>query len=138
MFFKNVKNLTIIILCACFITSCNQSISYKRPQLLANFGSFDCNTQILSARQYSQVWDKLRSGFCLDTIYSSRVDKEIEWFMNNKAFVYRSIERSRPFMHHVIAELEKNKLLVYGNLSRLPQENTDYLKTGHTMEEEMF
>ena len=66
MFLKNVKNLTIIILCACFITSCNQSISYKRPQLLANFGSFDCNTQKLSVRQYSQVWDKLRSGFCLE------------------------------------------------------------------------
>ena len=110
MLFKNIKNLTIIILCACFITSCNQSISYKRPQLLANFGSFDCNTQKLSARQYSQVWDKLRSGFCLDTIYSSRIDKEIEWFINNKAFVYRSIERSRPFMHHVITELEKNNL----------------------------
>ena len=110
MFFKKFTTSITIILCATFITSCNQSISYKRPQILANFGSFDCNTKKLSAREYPQVWDKLRSGFCLDTIYSSRIDKEILWFKKNKAFVYRSIKRSQPFIHHVIAELEKNNL----------------------------
>ena len=110
MTLKKINKLIIIILCIGFISSCNQSISYKRPQILANFGSFECDTQKLSKRSYSQIWDKLRSGFCLDSVHSPRVDKEIEWFMKNKAFIYRSIERARPFLYHVVIELEKNNL----------------------------
>ena len=30
--------------------------------------------------------------------------------MKNKAFIYRSIERARPFLYHVVIELEKNNL----------------------------
>ena len=110
MFLQKIKNITIIILCASFITSCNQSISYKRPQILANFGSFECETHKLAKISYSDVWDKVRSGFCLDTVYSSRVDREIQWFQNNKSFLYRSIDRAKPFLYHVIVELEKNNL----------------------------
>ena len=110
MFLQKIKNITIIILCASFITSCNQSISYKRPQILANFGSFQCETHKLAKISYSNVWDKVRSGFCLDTVHSSRVDREIQWFQNNKSFLYRSIDRAKPFLYHVIVELEKNNL----------------------------
>tara|TARA_B100001564_G_scaffold152239_1_gene127913 strand:- start:773 stop:2281 length:1509 start_codon:yes stop_codon:yes gene_type:complete len=110
MILQNIKNITIIILCAGFITSCNQSISYKRPQILTNFGSFECETKKLANRTYKDIWDKTRSGFCLDTVYSPRVDKEIQWFMNNKDFLYRSIERAKPFLYHVIVELERNNL----------------------------
>ena len=104
------NRLSIIILCVFFITGCNQAISYKRPQLLAQYGSFDCITSQLANKSYSQVWDKMVSGFCLDTIYSQRVNKEIEWFINNKAFLYRSITRAKPFLYHILKELEKNNL----------------------------
>ena len=110
MFLQRIKNITVIILCTSFITSCNQSISYKRPQILTNFGSFECSTHKLAGKQYSSIWEKTRSGFCLDTVYSPRVNKEIEWFMNNKEFLYRSLDRARPFLYHVILELERNNL----------------------------
>ena len=58
------NRLSIIILCVFFITGCNQAISYKRPQLLAQYGSFDCITSQLANKSYSQVWDKMVSGFC--------------------------------------------------------------------------
>ena len=110
MFLQSIKNISIIILCAGFITSCNQSISYKRPQILSNFGSFQCETQKLSNKKYKNIWNKTRSGFCLDTVYSPRVDKEIQWFMNNKDFLYRSLDRATPFIYHVIRELERKNL----------------------------
>jgi membrane-bound lytic murein transglycosylase D len=110
MFLQTIKNITLIILCASFITSCNQSISYKRPQILANFGTFECSTHKLAGKRYSSIWEKTRSGFCLDTVYSPRVNKEIDWFMNNKEFLYRSLDRARPFLYHVILELERNNL----------------------------
>ena len=110
MYLKNLKQVTLIILCGSLISSCNQSISYKRPQLLANFGSFECNTINLRSRSYDNIWDKISNGFCLDTVYSPRVEKEIQWFIKNKDFLYRSVERSKPFLYHVVKELEKNNL----------------------------
>ena len=110
MYLQSIKNITTIILCASFISSCNQSISYKRPQILSNFGSFQCETQKLSNKKYKNIWNKTRSGFCLDTVYSPRVDKEIQWFMNNKDFLYRSLDRATPFIYHVIRELERKNL----------------------------
>ena len=106
----NRLSMIIILLCVFFITGCNQAISYKRPQLLAQYGSYDCITSRLANKNYSQVWDKMVSGFCLDTIYSQRVDREIEWFINNKAFLYRSITRAKPFLYHILKELERNNL----------------------------
>ena len=106
----NRLSMMIILLCVFFITGCNQAISYKRPQLLTQYGSFDCITSRLANKNYSQVWDKMVSGFCLDTIYSQRVNKEIEWFVNNKAFLYRSITRAKPFLYHILKELERNNL----------------------------
>ena len=106
----NRLSMIIILLCVFFITGCNQAISYKRPQLLTQYGSFDCITSRLANKNYSQVWDKMVSGFCLDTIYSQRVNKEIEWFVNNKAFLYRSITRAKPFLYHILKELERNNL----------------------------
>ena len=110
MFLQSIKNISIIILCAGFFTSCNQSISYKRPQILANFGSFECKTQKLAYKNYKDIWEKTRSGFCLDTVYSPRVEREIQWFMKNKDFLYRSLDRARPFLYHVLQELERNNL----------------------------
>ena len=110
MFLQSIKNISIIILCAGFFTSCNQSISYKRPQILANFGSFECKTQTLANKNYKDIWTKTRSGFCLDTVYSPRVEKEIQWFLKNKDFLYRSLDRAKPFLYHVLQELERNNL----------------------------
>ncbi len=110
MFLQSIKNISIIILCAGFFTSCNQSISYKRPQILANFGSFECKTQKLANKNYNDIWEKTRSGFCLDTVYSPRVEREIQWFMKNKDFLYRSLDRAKPFLYHVLQELERNNL----------------------------
>ena len=110
MFLKNPSKLITIILFASLISSCSQPLSYKRPQIIANFGNFDCNTYELKGQKFTSVWEKVNAGFCLDVVHSSRVDKEINWFLNNKAFIYRSIERSKPFLYHVISELEKNNL----------------------------
>ena len=110
MFLKKPSKLITIILFASLISSCSQPLSYKRPQIIANFGNFDCNTYELKGQKFTSIWEKINAGFCLDTVHSSRVDKEINWFLNNKAFLYRSIERSKPFLYHVISELEKNNL----------------------------
>ncbi len=110
MHFSIYKKLIIIILCGIFITSCSPVISYKRPQIIAEFGSFECKTSQLAKRNFTQVWDEMRAGFCLDNTYSERINREINWFVKNKSFVYRSINRAKPFLYYVVKELERNNL----------------------------
>jgi len=86
MFVKKSSKLITIILFASLISSCTQPLSYKRPQIIANFGNFDCNTYELKGQRFSSIWKKINTGFCLDTVHSIRVDKEINWFLNNRLF----------------------------------------------------
>ncbi|GIS46405.1 MAG: hypothetical protein Ct9H90mP18_07370 [Gammaproteobacteria bacterium] len=109
MYKKKFPKLSLIILSVILISSCAQPISYTRPSLITNFGDFDCNTRSLANKSFSSIWEKLNTGFCLDTVHSSRVDREIKWFLNNKEFIYRSIERSKPFLFHIVKELKKKK-----------------------------
>ena len=63
-------------------------------------------------------------------MHSSRVDKEIKWFLNNKDFIYRSIERSKPFLFHIVKELEKRNLPF--ELALLPLVESGYQPFAHS------
>tara|TARA_Y100000768_G_C23978173_1_gene684208 strand:+ start:1001 stop:2341 length:1341 start_codon:yes stop_codon:yes gene_type:complete len=52
----------------------------------------------------------MKSGFCFRSINSSRITEELKWMKRNKDFVYRSIERSKPYLHHILTHLEKRNL----------------------------
>lgn len=105
-----INRTTLIILCVVFFTSCSQPISYKRTQSLLDFKGSGCNTAHLLKKNYKNIWSNLRDGFCLDVVYSSRVDREIKWFINNKDFLYRSITRAEPFLYHIVQKLQKRNL----------------------------
>ena len=130
MYNKFIPRLTVIILSACLISSCAQPISYTRPSIIANFGDFNCNTRTLANKSYSSIFDKINAGFCLDTVHSPRVEKEIKWFVNNKAFVYRSIDRAKPFLYHIVKELERRNLPF--ELALLPIVESGYQPFAHS------
>ena len=75
MYQKKFPKLTLIILSVILISSCAQPISYTRPSLITNFADFDCNTRSLANKSFSSIWEKLNTGFCLDTVHSTRVDR---------------------------------------------------------------
>ncbi len=127
---KKIIRYTVIILATSLISSCSSPVSYKRPQILANFGDFECKTKQLRKKNFSSIWDKLNAGFCLDNVYSSRIEREKEWFMKNKQFLYRSIDRAKPFLYHVIKELE-NRNLPY-ELALLPIVESGYQPYAHS------
>ncbi len=101
---------TLIILCVVLFTSCSQPISYKRSQTLLDFDGSNCNTTRLQKKDYPNIWANLRDGFCLDIVYSARVNREIDWFVNNKDFLYRSLSRAEPFLFHIVQKLQKRNL----------------------------
>lgn len=101
---------TLIILCVFIITSCSQPVGYNKHQIFDNYSTFSCNSSDLSNNSYQNIWNKLKDGFCLESTYSARIEKEIRWFVNNKNFVYRSIKRSEPYLYHVIKSLQRRNM----------------------------
>ena len=73
-------------------------------------GKSTCETRTLQGKNFSNVWKRMKSGFCFTNINSSRISKELKWMMNNKDFVYRSIERSKPYLYHILGHLESRNL----------------------------
>lgn len=105
-----INRITLIILCVVFFTSCSKPISFKRSQSILGFTNPSCKTSNLLKKEYRTIWGNLRDGFCLDNVYSNRVEREINWFLNNKAFLYRSITRAEPFLYHIVQKLQKRNL----------------------------
>lgn len=69
-----------------------------------------CETRTLAGKDFSDVWARMRSGFCFRSINSTRISSELKWMMNNKEFVYRSIDRSKPYLYHIMSHLETRNL----------------------------
>ena len=88
---------------------------------ISNFGQFSqdnsifnqvstCETKTLINKEFKDIWHRIRSGLCFKHINSSRINKELEWMKKNKKFVYRSIERARPYLFHILGHLETRNL----------------------------
>ena len=69
-----------------------------------------CETSRLQGKNFKSVWTRMRSGFCFSNINSSRISQELKWMKKNKDFVYRSVERSKPYLYHILTYLEKKNL----------------------------
>ena len=60
-------------------------------------------------KNFKSVWTRMRSGFCFSNI-NSRISQELKMDEKNKDFVYRSVERSKPYLYHILTYLEKKNL----------------------------
>ena len=76
-----------------------------------SFSSYStCDTKTLRNKEFNNLWHRMRSGFCFNSINSSRISQELKWMKKNKEFVYRSIERSKPYLFHILNYLEQKNL----------------------------
>ena len=76
-----------------------------------SFSSYStCDTKTLKNKEFNNLWHRMRTGFCFNSINSSRISQELKWMKKNKEFVYRSIERSKPYLFHILNYLEQKNL----------------------------
>ena len=101
----------IFIFVTLFLSGCQQASIESLSQLSIDRPSFSmkstCETRSLQGKKFDSIWNRMRSGFCFRDIHSSRITEELKWMKRNKDFVYRSIERSKPYLHHILTYLEK-------------------------------
>jgi membrane-bound lytic murein transglycosylase D len=57
------------------------------------------------------IWDTMRHEFTLPHYEdSSRVLEQIEWFMNNQDFLYRSASRAAPYLYYILQQVRMRHL----------------------------
>jgi membrane-bound lytic murein transglycosylase D len=52
------------------------------------------------------VWSRVRGGFQLGGITHPTIATEVDWFARNQGFLDRTSERARPYLFHIIEEVE--------------------------------
>jgi membrane-bound lytic murein transglycosylase D len=56
------------------------------------------------------LWQRLRRGFAMPDIRSPLVDERIRWYVANQDYMQRMFERTRRYLFHIVAELEKRHM----------------------------
>lgn len=70
------------------------------------------------------VIDRLRNGFAMPNINSDLVLYHQQWYMNRPDYLRRMVERSRPYLHYIVAELNKRGMPT--ELALLPMVESAY------------
>ena len=52
------------------------------------------------------VWDRIRRGFGMPDLVSEEVDRQEIAYLSHPAYLDRAFARARPFLFHIVAELE--------------------------------
>lgn len=53
------------------------------------------------------LWDRIRDGFSLDEANPQLVRVHERWFSTHSGHLQRAAERSRPYLYHIVEEVEK-------------------------------
>ena len=56
--------------------------------------------------QHDDLWIRLRNGFAMTNLNDDLVLHYQQWYQNRPDAMRRMVERSRPYLHHIVEELE--------------------------------
>lgn len=79
-----------------------QSIEMGEPQSMGQ--------PIDLTSEQDDLWERVRRGFSMPNLDNALVRRHQAWYMNQPEYLRRVVERSRPYMHHIIEEIEKRGL----------------------------
>ena len=79
------------------------------PPQMATGGDPDSvtNATLQLRSEYGDLWTRIREGFVLDDIDGPLVKKAEDWYAARPDYVARMVERSRRYLYHIVAEVEK-------------------------------
>ncbi|MCB1887990.1 MAG: transglycosylase SLT domain-containing protein [Rhodocyclaceae bacterium] len=52
------------------------------------------------------IWDRIRRGFGMPDLATDEVERQQLAYLSNPSYLDRAFERGRPFLYHIVAELE--------------------------------
>ena len=70
------------------------------------------------------VFQRIRNGFAMPDINNDLVLTHQQWYLNRPDYLRRTVERSSPYLHHIVEELEKRGMPM--ELALLPMVESAY------------
>lgn len=60
--------------------------------------------------EYDDIWSRIRDGYGLPQADNKLIDNHLHWYANNQQHIDRFTERSEPYIHYIVSELEANDM----------------------------
>ncbi|MBI4756259.1 MAG: transglycosylase SLT domain-containing protein [Betaproteobacteria bacterium] len=76
------------------------------------------------------VWERIRNGFAMPNLYSDLVSEQQAWYLNRPEALRRMFERARPYLYHIVEEIEKRGLPT--ELALLPMVESAFNPMAHS------
>jgi len=67
----------------------------------------DAGDQIMDAKEYSDLWERIRSGYAMPALDSHLVGVHERWFERNPEYVENMVSRARYYLYYIVEEVEK-------------------------------
>ena len=58
----------------------------------------------------ADVWDRIRRGFAMPDLDNELVRNREQWYASRPDYILRMTERSRPYLFHIVEELERRQM----------------------------
>ncbi|WP_199227551.1 transglycosylase SLT domain-containing protein [Limnohabitans sp. T6-5] len=58
----------------------------------------------------TDVWERIRRGFAMPDLDNDLVRNREQWYSSRPDYILRMTERSRPYLFHIVEELERRKM----------------------------
>ncbi len=53
------------------------------------------------------VWSRIRAGYGIPAVDATHYRRELDWYRQRQSFLSRASKRAQPYLHHLMAEIEK-------------------------------
>ncbi len=64
----------------------------------------------LKAPEQQDIWERIRQGFSMPDLVNDRVKSRETWYASRPDYMLRMTERSRPYLFHIVEELERRQM----------------------------
>ncbi len=65
------------------------------------------NVDVSSSAEKPDLWARMRSGFSIPDLTMPAVQERTAWYAAQQSYLTRSFERARPFLFHIVEEIER-------------------------------
>jgi membrane-bound lytic murein transglycosylase D len=82
-----------------------QELVTPQEVLQADIGNVDVTGA--GARPAQDLWQRMRNGFAIPDLANTAAQEKTGWYAARPDYLKRSFERARPYLFHIIEEIEK-------------------------------
>ncbi|PUE40193.1 transglycosylase SLT domain-containing protein [Limnohabitans sp. Bal53] len=65
---------------------------------------------VLGLQEQKDIWERIRRGFAMPDLDNDLVRNREQWYASRPDYMLRMTERSRPYLFHIVEELERRNM----------------------------